>query len=256
MSCRIKYKTLFYCLAAFLLCILYPASDSVAQGCGFNSINDYICPGGVGARTNPFNPGSEPPPPGYGGVGGGPPPIIGGGTPVVQPPPGDPIICNGSGGFDQFIDHLKQREGVVNCVYLDSLGNPTVGVGHLVLPQDNLQVGDCISDAQVDAFLQVDALNAWNAAQTQSLEISPGGEGAGTGAASGCLTTALASVNYQLGTGWRSKFPNTWNMIQNGQYCEAADSLEGTLWNQQTPVRVDDFQAALREEAANSGNPC
>jgi hypothetical protein len=63
-------------------------------------------------------------------------------------------------------------------------------------------------------------------------------------------------VNFQLGSGWRSKFPSTWSRIQNGQYCEAANGLESSLWNRQTPVRVDDFQACLRDQAAKAGSPC
>jgi hypothetical protein len=35
-------------------------------------------------------------------------------------------------------------------------------------------------------------------------------------------------------------------MMCDGQYAQAADALNGTLWQQQTPVRVTDFQAALR----------
>ena len=44
------------------------------------------------------------------------------------------------------------REGRRNDVYLDTLNKPTVGIGHLVVPGDNLEVGDVITDAQVSAF--------------------------------------------------------------------------------------------------------
>jgi GH24 family phage-related lysozyme (muramidase) len=49
------------------------------------------------------------------------------------------------------------REGRRNDVYLDSRGIPTVGIGHKVLPEDNLKVGDVISDAQVEAFYVKDS---------------------------------------------------------------------------------------------------
>ena len=55
-----------------------------------------------------------------------------------------------------FIEH---EEGSRTTVYHDSRGFLTVGVGHLVLPQDDLHFGDKITPQQVDKFLQKDL--AW-----------------------------------------------------------------------------------------------
>lgn len=52
--------------------------------------------------------------------------------------------------------HLKMVEGVKNAVYIDSAGHPTVGVGHKILPEDNLSVGDVISNQRIDSFLRND----------------------------------------------------------------------------------------------------
>lgn len=52
-----------------------------------------------------------------------------------------------------FIEH---EEGSRTTVYHDSRGFLTVGVGHLVLPQDDLHFGDKITPQQVDEFLQKD----------------------------------------------------------------------------------------------------
>ena len=61
-------------------------------------------------------------------------------------------------------DRLKQaiteEEGVRNTVYRDVAGYPTVGVGHLVLPQDNLRVGDTISDERAMRLLTRDLAKA------------------------------------------------------------------------------------------------
>jgi lysozyme len=135
------------------------------------------------------------------------------------------------------------REGKENTVYRDSLGKPTVGIGHLVLPADNLQVGDQITDARVSAFFQADGAAALAAARTQAAQA---------GITSSDFIPYLASVNFQLGTRWTSTFPNTWAMIVNGDYDAAADALNGTLWAKQTPVRVQDFQGALRALPAKS----
>jgi lysozyme len=129
------------------------------------------------------------------------------------------------------------REGKVNTVYLDSRRKPTVGIGHLVLPEDNLSIGDQIDDARVDAFFQSDGAAALAAARTEAAQA---------GITSSAFIPYLASVNFQLGTKWTATFPNTWKMIVTGQYAAAANALDGTEWANQTPVRVKDFQDALR----------
>ncbi|PJB70655.1 MAG: hypothetical protein CO093_07225 [Alphaproteobacteria bacterium CG_4_9_14_3_um_filter_47_13] len=242
----------FVFLLISLISGFYAHQTEAAAGCGYNSHNDYICPGQVGAFPNdPFNTGVDIPRTSnsIGTIWSGGGIVNNPGSGGSSSPVSEPIPCDLAGDpYAQFLDHLKAREGVVNCVYRDSLGFPTVGVGHLVLPADGLSVGDCISDAQVDAFLQADAAKAWSAANSQASSVA--------GGSSPCFAVALGAVNYQLGTGWTSKFPNTWSLIQSEQYCEAANALEGTLWNRQTPVRVDDFQVALREEAASKGITC
>lgn len=40
---------------------------------------------------------------------------------------------------------LPVVDGMILQVYLDSKGNPTVGLGHLVIPSDHLKVGDTIT---------------------------------------------------------------------------------------------------------------
>ena len=128
------------------------------------------------------------------------------------------------------------REGVRNTVYADSRGLPTVGIGHLVQPSDNLRIGATITNQQVNDFFAADSAGALTAAYDQSAEA---------GITSLGFIPTLASVNFQLGTDWTEKFPHTWQMIRNGQYTEAAHALTGTLWQQQTPIRVADFQNAL-----------
>jgi len=55
---------------------------------------------------------------------------------------------------------LAQEEGIRLTVYRDVAGYPTVGIGHLVLPEDNLRVGDRITRQQAMAFLKADLAKA------------------------------------------------------------------------------------------------
>lgn len=61
---------------------------------------------------------------------------------------------------DDFKQALIEEEGVRYTVYRDVAGYPTVGVGHLVEPQDGLRVGDRVSDRQVMQFLEADLAEA------------------------------------------------------------------------------------------------
>lgn len=55
---------------------------------------------------------------------------------------------------------LAEEEGVRLTVYRDVAGYPTVGVGHLVRPEDGLKVGDRISYDQAIDFLEKDLRRA------------------------------------------------------------------------------------------------
>lgn len=129
------------------------------------------------------------------------------------------------------------REGGRLIVYLDSLNKPTVGRGHLVTAGDGLRVGDHITQAQSDAFWAKDGADAFDHAIALSAQA---------GITSADFLPYLASVCYQLGDAWTRKFPNTWAMICDGDYAKAADALDGTVWDEQTPTRVQDFAGALR----------
>jgi GH24 family phage-related lysozyme (muramidase) len=141
---------------------------------------------------------------------------------------------------------IADREGRRNDVYEDSLGKPTVGIGHLVVAGDNLKLGDRITDEQVTSLFKQDSAPAMRAARSQALEA---------GITDSSFIPYLASVNFQLGTRWTATFPRTWKMIVDGKYEDAAEALEGTLWATQTPVRVKDFQDALRRLPAKQQTP-
>lgn len=131
---------------------------------------------------------------------------------------------------------LALREGRRNVVYHDSRGFLTVGIGHLVVLNDGLRINDRITDAQVDAFFAKDSADAMNHAKAQAAQA---------GIVEPTFLPYLASVCYQLGDNWVAKWPHTWAMICAGDYEKAADSLEGTPWDKQTPTRVEDFSDAL-----------
>lgn len=140
------------------------------------------------------------------------------------------------------IAHLKKREGVKYESYRDSLGKLTGGVGHLLTPLEASMYpeGSQISSMTVEAWLRGDVEVSRKAAENQSEELlEPSKE----------LIEALIHVNFQLGPGWHKIHKKTWKLMTQGRYEEAAVEAANSVWYRQTPVRVKDFQQALRKEA-------
>ncbi len=131
---------------------------------------------------------------------------------------------------------LKDREGYRLDVYLDSVGKPTVGIGHLVVAADKLKVGDKIDDARAMEFFKKDTAWAISAAKSQAAKA---------GISDGDFIVYLTSVNFQLGADWYKEFKTVWGLIMEGQYSAAAAAVKKTKWNSQTPVRTKDFMGAL-----------
>jgi GH24 family phage-related lysozyme (muramidase) len=137
-------------------------------------------------------------------------------------------------------------EGFRTDVYRDNAKakNPTVGIGHKVVPADHLKVGDTIDKARIDQFFARDGGGALDAARAQTAEA---------GITDPNFIVPLASVNFQLGHGWTDKFPNAWRMIKAGDYAGAAAEVaksskpgEASDWYKQSKNRVIFFQNALR----------
>ena len=62
-------------------------------------------------------------------------------------------------GKQRVMEQLKIDEGVVHEVYLDHLGLPTVGIGHLILesdPEHGAEVGTPVSNARCEELFMQD----------------------------------------------------------------------------------------------------
>ena len=147
--------------------------------------------------------------------------------------------------YNDYLEHLELREGNEECVYLDSLGKPTCGVGHLLTERERqvYQVGDEVSEEQRTVWLEHDATKAWEAAAQQMEDLNIEDVE---------FIIALGSVNFQLGTKWMNKFPSAYKALKDKDYDEAiyqvstGSGKDGqSKWKEQTPVRVEDFVTAI-----------
>jgi lysozyme len=144
------------------------------------------------------------------------------------------------------VEYLKPREGWRDEVYLDTEGNPTVGMGHLLTTEQRAtyDIGDRVPHNLLVIWAATDSTKAYSAALSQAEELGL--------ARLTNFVTVLTSVNFQLGTQWRKKFPMTWEAMKNGKWASAVSMIGDSRWAAQTPSRAQDFIEVLNERERRS----
>lgn len=126
---------------------------------------------------------------------------------------------------------LKADEGVRHTIYKDSLGNWTIGVGHLVLPSELSEYkGRYVEDKEIDALLESDIHKAFT-----SISSWPVYKAMDTDA----RQRALINMSFQLGTKDLAGFKNSLRELENLQWAKAGARLRKSLWYRQTPKRAE-----------------
>lgn len=143
---------------------------------------------------------------------------------------------------------LMGDEGTKNTVYWDTLGYPTVGIGHLIMAKKTRDmslilrklssdlghsVGATISSSDISRLFRSDL------AKVQS-EIRKNRTIAPVYAKSNkSRQMALENMAFQLGTGGLAKFKKSLGLMLAGQYAEAAAQFKTSKWAGQTPGRAN-----------------
>lgn len=143
---------------------------------------------------------------------------------------------------------LKGDEGNKNTVYWDSLGYPTIGIGHLIvyrktrdmsqiLPilsrQLGRSVGSTITAGDVSYLFKNDLLKVQSEIR-KSATIAPV-----YAKVNRSRQMALENMAFQMGTGGLAKFKQSLALIGLGRYAEAAQQLKASKWARQTPGRAN-----------------
>ena len=131
---------------------------------------------------------------------------------------------------------IERHEGYRECVYMDTLGNPTIGFGHLLkrpVPE-NL----CWSKNKIHAVLAHDIDRAGKNAAFDY--------GAGFHALPDVVKDVLTEMAFQLGGSGLARFGVFLGYIQKSEYERAADDLLGTRVAKQAPGRIMELAALLR----------
>lgn len=129
---------------------------------------------------------------------------------------------------------LRGDEGCEPCVYPDSLGYATIGVGRLV---DKRKPGAGLRPDEISYLLQNDIDDRINALMRalpwfQNLDDTRQG--------------VLLNMAFQLGTDGLLAFKNTLDAVHGARYDEAAADMLASKWAQQTPARAKRLADQMR----------
>ena len=138
--------------------------------------------------------------------------------------------------YEEIKEEIIKHEGKINKVYKDHLGNATFGVGHLVLPSDDLQEGVEYDDTKIMEFFERDFRQATNDAESfiKSKNIDP--------RAFGCVI----NMAFQLGLPRLLKFKNFQYHLNKCDYESASSEMLDSLWAKQTPNRAEELAETMR----------
>jgi lysozyme len=129
---------------------------------------------------------------------------------------------------------LRGDEGERSCVYPDSLGFYTIGVGRLV---DKRKQGAGLRPEEISFLLHNDIDDRINALHTK-LPWFDNLDDARKG--------VLLNMAFQLGTDGLLGFTHTLSLVRDGKYENAAAAMLESLWAQQTPARAKRLSDQMR----------
>ena len=146
---------------------------------------------------------------------------------------------------DELKARIRDHEGCVETVYLDSLGLATVGIGHLVQPheKERFKEGVILSTDEIEDLFLIDLNRACAGAEQLIGKMYKGEKRLPQE-----IEHVIVEMVFQLGETGVSKFRKMWKALSDGDRKEAAAQMKDSRWHSQTPVRCE----ALAEIVANA----
>ena len=142
--------------------------------------------------------------------------------------------------IDQLREELKVDEGVKYEIYLDHLGLPTFGIGHLVLdndPEYGQEVGTPVSEDRVNECFAKDVKIVLSECKKlyANFELLPDE-----------VQLIIANMMFNMGRPRLSKFKNFIKNINLANWQGAADEMIDSRWYKQVTSRADRLVNRMR----------
>ena len=135
--------------------------------------------------------------------------------------------------IDQLRETLKVDEGVKNEIYLDHLGLPTCGIGHLITeddPEHGLDVGTHIDDERVNELFDQDVQVTLGECRLLYEDFDNLPEEA---------QQIIANMMFNMGRPRLSKFKKMKEAVDNRDWIEAGNQMMDSRWYKQVTTRAD-----------------
>ena len=145
--------------------------------------------------------------------------------------------------IDQLREELKIDEGVKYEIYLDHLGLPTFGIGHLVLesdPEHGQPVGTAVSEDRVNECFarDVDVVLEECKKLLPSFEVLPEE-----------VQLIIANMMFNMGRPRLSGFKNFIAAVAISNWQEAANQMVDSRWYRQVTNRAERLVKRMRNVA-------
>ena len=142
---------------------------------------------------------------------------------------------------DKLRKQLEIDEGVVHEIYLDHLGYPTFGIGHLVIesdPEHGKEVGTVISESRVAEAFESDIVGVLSDCETLYPDFGDLPEEA---------QQIIANMMFNLGRPRLSKFVGMKRGVDAKDWNSAADEMVDSRWYRQVGARAERLVNRMRE---------
>lgn len=137
----------------------------------------------------------------------------------------------------QTMKAIREDEGESLAVYEDTLGHLTVGVGHKVLPSDNLQLGDVISAYRSKTLFLADLKIAIEGARILLDKIS----------APPTVARVVTNMVFQMGLQGVRWFRLFWAALRVQDYLLASREMLDSKWaREDSPLRAHRLAREIR----------
>ena len=158
----------------------------------------------------------------------------------------------GNSGECNSYEREKLNEGYYKCVYKNSAGIPTIGVGFNLnkssareeiesvgADYDKVLSGaECLTDSQIEQLFNKDMDTAVSCAENWISNWSSIGSGP---------QSAIADMGFDLGCDILQHFTTLQSFIENNDFNGAAQDLQKTLWCEQVGARCSRDCACIEE---------
>ena len=135
--------------------------------------------------------------------------------------------------IDQLRETLKVDEGVKNEIYLDHLGLPTCGIGHLITeddPEHGLEVGTKIGEERVNELFDQDVEVTLGECRLLYEDFDDLPEEA---------QQIIANMMFNMGRPRLSRFHKMKQAVDSRDWIEAGNQMMDSRWYKQVTTRAD-----------------